>query len=146
MKSNRVILGLAIVLVTAGIAIAQSVRGDETDSRTLLTQTVCTTNFNTVKEQLRQNYGEVPFGSSETHMDYFTTDGKRATVTGKGVFFLNPSSRTYTMVLWLRDNTACVLGSGMSFSPYADETPAEENKQENDVEKIEIKNGRYTST
>lgn len=97
-------------------ALAFAVFGTGAVAKTLpmLTMVECNTDANQMLESVQDRYGEKPFAMGLGNVLEATT---MQVVTGNMLMFVNPDTRTYTLLLIFGDDTACAMVSGEDFKP-----------------------------
>jgi hypothetical protein len=67
-----------------------------------------------IEEYVGKEYGEMPFSKSKIILQSSKTT---RLFEGDLVIYVNPRSKTYTLVVQFDDKVSCVLGAGSDFAP-----------------------------
>jgi len=113
-KTSGVIALFVLGAGLVGYGIAQT---RQTESKAVLISIPCYKDAAALSFLLFREYGEEPLAESVSSMNWLDSGGKVKEMIGTSIMFANHETKSYSNVLVFKDGSACLINSGIEFSP-----------------------------
>lgn len=106
-------LKLATTLLGLTLALGTAQAQDQTDVQVFSNASQCTA-IGVIERVVQQEHGEIPFSKSTILLQSSKT---ARLFEGNLVIYINPKTKTYTLVVQFENKVSCILGAGTDFQP-----------------------------